>query len=408
MYTQFQPAIGRALVLGCVLAPALCWGGLKVELMTNSQQRVFATYEGARIGDYGIRGNTAALQGIWDIECSEGDGLESHSRHVSIIGTCGTLSWQLGIASYPEGGALAFQQQNWHSEQGPWWLVSESSSILRPLEDEARSEISFFFEGNPVEVRAGPNRLPAWHQPPGFWLLGDPAFIDMDSVRHFFDLEKVPPHLIEVLEGHTRGMRFLKSLLPVKPLSPVFWMGLDEWQASIGGAAGTGLILVNYPVDEMDLNDGGRAFTLYVVLHEHAHQAVKPTGVLWIDESLASFLAIKAVKETSPSLYPVLADAFMESGRRAEVSLSVLGERAAAGDGEAYAQIYQGAAFWQTLDDAMTKKGTPVGLLAVLPELLARVFSSTGNANLAEMEKITGLSESELSNILNTYVGVDS
>ncbi len=404
---MLKTLISCALIAGCALSWTWGWAQINVELTTGSLKNALVTYEGAEAGNYGLRRN-ASLEDILDIKCSERDALEIDTSHVSIIGKCGRLSWQINFVPYPEGRALAFDQMNFFSEQGPWWLVNETSSILRESKDKARPDISFALNGNPIEARAGSARLPAWHQAPGFWLLGDPAFLDKGIMRHYFDVESVPIHLIDVLERHERGIRFLHSALPVRSLSPVFWMGLNEWQASLGGAAGTGLILANYPAKAIELDDVGRAFALYVVLHEHAHQAVHATGVLWIDESLVSFLAIKAVKETSPSLYRGLADAFIEPGQSADSSLQVLGARAAAGDDEAYAQLYQGAAFWNALDDTISKQESQLGVLPLLPEMLASAFSPTGSVKFQEMARITRISRNELREILDTYLALDS
>ena len=63
------------------------------------------------------------------------------------------------------------------------------------------------------------------------------------------------------------------------------------------------------------------------------------------------------MKETAPELYPVVDDAFIAPGRALEAPLPVLGEQADAGDGQAYMQVYMGAAFWMALDDALRKQG---------------------------------------------------
>ena len=377
---------------------------LRVDLSTTQSSWGTATLDQATQGVYGRR-NEVEEQGIQAVECSDSGELRNREGKYVVGAGCGDLKWQFSLAPYPTQGEVASRQLSWFSSAHSWWLISEGVAILQPPHVGQPSEIGFLLDGQTLQIRAGSPRLPALHQAPGFWLLGDPAFVDKGTVRHFFDRGAVPQHLLDMLESHEVGISYLLEIFPPADLSPVFWMGLADWQSTVGGAMGTGLVLANYPVVAEDFDNTAFGITLYVVLHEHSHGLMGEIGSLWMNESLASYLAIKAIQETSPEHYPLLADAFIEPGKALDSSLPVIGKRAAAGEYQAYSQLYMGAAFWEEIDFAMIKQGGQVGLLSVLRELLARGFSAGGAPSRKEIAEVTGLEHETLSKILDQYFG---
>ena len=345
--------------------------------------------------------------GIRAVRCSQSGELRASQGTVSVDSGCGALGWEFNLHPYPAEGAMASGQLTWHSEAPAWWIISEGDVILQAPDAGEAPRVSFLLDGRPLEIRDGPRRLPALNQAPGFWLLGHPVHLDKGSVRHFFDRETIPRHLAGLLDSHSAGIGYLLDMLPHAELPPVFWMGLAEWRLSVGGAAGTGLVLANYPLRARDFDRRAYAITLYVVLHEHGHHLFDGTGPLWIGESLASYLAIKAIRETAPELYSVVEEAFIAPGLALEAPLPVLGERAAAGDGQAYAQVYMGAAFWMAIDDAMVGQGGHGSFLQALPGALARGFTLGGAPRPDEIAQVTGLAPGTLSPILDRYLGTE-
>ena len=124
-------------------------------------------------------------------------------------------------------------------------------------------------------------------------------------------------------------------------------------------------------------------------------------------ESLASYLAIKAIRETAPELYSVVEEAFIAPGLALEAPLPVLGERAAAGDSQAYTQVYMGAAFWMAIDDAMVGQGGHGSFLQALPGALARGFTPGGAPRPDEIAQVTGFALGTLNPILDRYLGTE-
>ncbi|MCY3815329.1 MAG: hypothetical protein OXG59_03450 [Gammaproteobacteria bacterium] len=392
-------------VLGLVwaLAASEVSTQLRVDLSLRNRALGSATLEDAPKGTYGTRGSIES-RGIGAAGCSETGELSTNQGPIYVDAECGALAWEFRLKPYPVEGVMASDQLSWYSEAPTWWIISEGDVILRRLDTSGTPGVAFLLNDQPLKVGAGPRSLPALDQAPGFWLLGEPAHVDRGSVRHFFDRETIPQHLAGVLDSHSAGIGYLLEALPHTELSPVFWMGLAQWQLSVGGAAGTGLVLANYPLRAQDFDRNAHAITLYVVLHEHAHHLFDTPVPLWIGESLASYLAIKAMKETSPELYPVVDDVFIAPGFALEAPLSVLGERADAGDGKAYMQLYMGAAFWMALDDAVGKQGVQGGFLRVLPELVARGFAPGGSPRPDVIAQVTRLTRESLNPILDRYL----
>ncbi|MDE0455302.1 MAG: hypothetical protein OXJ63_08355 [Gammaproteobacteria bacterium] len=389
--------------LAWVLAASGASAQLRLDLSATDRAWGSATLEDASEGLYRTRMDVEK-PGIRAVRCSQSGELRTGLGTISVDSGCGALAWEFNLQPYPAEGVMASGQLSWHSETPAWWIISEGDVILQAPGAGEAPRVSFLLDGRPLEIRAGPLRLPALNQAPGFWLLGHPVHVDRGSFRHFFDRETIPQHLAGLLDSHSAGIGYLLEMLPHAELPPVFWMGLAQWQLSVGGAAGTGLVLANYPLRAQDFDRNAHAITLYVVLHEHAHHLFDTPVPLWIGESLASYLAIKAMKETAPVLYPVVDDVFIAPGFALEAPLSVLGGRAEAGDGKAYMQLYMGAAFWMALDDAVGKQGVQGGFLRVLPELVARGFATDGSPRPDVIAQVTRLTRKSLNPILDRYL----
>lgn len=403
-HLKYNLVFGGALALVCGFAAHSAAAQLRVDLSTKEQAWASATLEDAPEGRYSWR-NDNASQEIRAVQCSRIGGLPISDGTFSVPVGCGVLGWEFRLTPYPGGGTVASDQLSLFAEDPSWWIISEGGALPHRSGAETASDIVFRLDGRSMEIRAGPAQVPGFQTAPGFWLLGEATHVDKGAIRHFFDQRVVPHHLLELLDEHAAGIEFLSRILPSRIPSPVFWMGLSDSSRGIGGAAGTGLVLVSYPALKSKFDKSAHAMTLYVVLHEHGYQLLESSGSKWLDESLASYLAIKSVKEIAPELYPVLSDAFVEPGNALDTPLPVIGERAAAGDGHAYSQLYAGAAFWMTLDTAMSEEGRRRGLLTVLPRLLAEGFGPNGVPRREMIAEATNISDDALSLILDRYLG---
>lgn len=396
--TPFNSLAQPALVVW-TLAALPCGATLTISLSGGEPGHVEASLAKPAAGGYSTRnGGTERPAGV---RCDRASALRL-ADGVQVASGCGTLRWRLNAGPYPTKGIMASEQGMYYAEDSSWWLVTEGAGILRMASDHAAlPRVRFRLNGRRVAPLAGPNRLPGLDQPPGFWLLGRAPRVDIGPFRHFFDRFEPPAYIEELLNLHAAGVGFLANSLPGRALSPVFWLGLEEWQTGLGGAAGTGLVLANYPLHAHDFDAVAQAITLYLVLHEHSHQLLDASGALWIDESLASYLAVVAMREAAPQHYPTVANAFIETGRHPDVSLPVLGARAAAGDGVAYGRLYSGAAFWVALEEAMPASGS---LLQQLPIVAAHGFDVEGQPLPGPLSRATGIPERELAEILDRFL----
>ena len=132
---------------------------------------------------------------------------------------------------------------------------------------------------------------------------------------------------------------------------------------------------------------------------------MRAKGTLWIAESVASYLAIRAVEEVAPDLHPFLEAAFIEPASTHETPLPMLGELAAAGDGKAYSQLYEGAALWMALEELMEHHNPSEDFLSHLPRLLEEGFGSDGGTDKKALAELIGISYSQLSPVLEQYLG---
>ena len=405
-----RPRWVATLIAGACLASAGLRADLRIDLVSQEGAAAYASYRHPLAGRYGTR-HPDDLGRLIDIHCNSGVEVAVQPDYVLVPVGCDMLRWNFGLSSYEPGKATAFSRTSWHSATGGWWLVQEGASLLRPAASLAKGEdsvaslgghsVAFHLDGQPLPIRAGPKAMPSMHEAPAFWLLGNPISVVQGDVRHFFDLGVVPAHMKTVLDRHQDAVASLRASLPVRALSPVFWMGAAGEAGEIGGAAGTGLIIASYPLSADQFGEATLALTLYVAVHEHAHQMFDAKGVLWIAESVASYLALRAVQDSAPSLFPHLESALLVPGKEAAAPLQDLGARAEA-EGEAYAMLYSvGAAFWWDLDTLLRRQD--VNLLDVLPRLLANGFSPDGRPVADAIAGIVAVSANDVQSVLARY-----
>jgi len=384
------------LLLICSLSAPPSGADLRIEMRTGSDLAQ-ARLDYAPAGKYGVRNSHSALP-VRDVRC-----LDFSIRGNALDAECRTLQWKFNIASYPADGAIAHDQVSWQGSTGLWWLITESSAVLRPAASEFNPSVTVQLDGDIVSTQAGPSRLPPLQRAPGCWLLGNPSYVMRGKLPHFFDREEPPLHLLPVLDRHADSVSFLRRYFADSTPSPVFWMGLAEWQVGIGGAACTGLMLANYPLDAVAMDRSASAITLYLVVHEHAHELFTAPPVLWLSESLASYLSVRAIRESAPEYYPAVRRAFLDLDGHPE-SLIALGSAAARGDQEAYGLLYSlGASFWMELESLVKRSGGE--LLSVLPAVVKRGFNESGHPIPSELAASAGVSHSELEPLLSGILG---
>lgn len=135
----------------------------------------------------------------------------------------------------------------------------------------------------------------------------------------------------------------------------------DKNAGSLGGAAGTNMLLVNSLLDQGELTDESLQFLLKISAHESIHYMDKRQNSLWKSESLAEYYALKSLMNTeitfeSPeALWQQFAQKYPFAGTGLyEAEHQVLEQ----GNRQYYPLFYfKGAAFWYALDQALQTHG---------------------------------------------------
>lgn len=205
----------------------------------------------------------------------DGDVLQNDKPGIwSVPAGCKTIQWQVPLIE--NAGTLASEQQSGRSMD--MIIFSEASSLPR-LQDASGPEMIKLSMNSVTSSFPLPNRdstfaLPSRGSAPFFLLLNPPLVENYRSgnirLRYVLDnpdaISRLPQPAL-----HMKGLRWLSAMMPGQPgyEFTVAWLGSAK-HASLGGAAGHQILLVNYSVDDSLPFD--KAMLLYVGLHEAFHQ----------------------------------------------------------------------------------------------------------------------------------------
>lgn len=197
-----------------------------------------------------------------------------------------------------------------------WVLLSESTSLLKvkdSLGDDAltstNSKITLW-----GATALGQNRwrVPSWDMAPEFFIIGHVPMLTHKTgpltIRYVMDAQQKVEKL-GLLPLHTKALSFLLGILPppAKPSAQdhellVIWVGIDEKLGQIGSAAGSRSFIANYIDSSEQTRPINTALSVMVLAHEQFHQLADmlrgdlPSQPMWIEESLAQFYALRALK----------------------------------------------------------------------------------------------------------------
>ncbi|WP_420960378.1 hypothetical protein [Brucella sp. IR073] len=275
---------------------------------------------------------------------------------------CRNVSWKVPLE--PSGAEPANAQRSLSMTNGV--LLSEASSLPR-LDDAGPEKLSLPPGQNFPAAKDG-LPLPPAGKPPLFVLLGvNPAetrTADQIKLVYFFDNPAARSRVPDMAE-HLAGLRWLRDRVPSDgPMRfSVLWLGVPKKLLSLGGAQGDGLLLVNYLASDTP-EPFGKAMRLYVPLHEAMHQfaATGRKRPVWMEESLASYFAIRAVLAVTHDAAgaKALFERFKEGAKAFPEGLVAISSRVdetgdqMAGIGAFYTK---GVAFWDAVNMAMEKAG---------------------------------------------------
>ena len=206
-------------------------------------------------------------------------------------------------------------------------------------------------------------------------------------------IERLPDISMEML-----GLQWLGKLAP-DARNTVFndvWLGMSDTASSMGGAAGTEILLVNYIRGNVDSER--KTVTAMAPLIEATHQYASSYGVRpgWTEESLAVYFGLEALHHALPNddAPNDLRKKFIKDADRFPPGLIEVERRVAGGDSSLYGAYFtKGVAFWAAVDEAMRHAGVEGGLGRKLEEVWTTKFDPKGRPP-ANFANLLGLSDS--------------
>ena len=277
---------------------------------------------------------------------------------------CDRIIWTINLESEPATGVPIPEQNSYYSPAG-WALLSEYNTLPRIKMD-----------GQYPMIQVCPRQrqcieLAATDEAPTFLIWGAHekkiatenvvmTLVSDNSKLFSLGLHKV---LFRSIGKMVDVFSSVESEGAGEKSWRIIWLKKDKSSGSIGGAAGKGVFLANYPVDSSDKNG-----TLSIVaqsrlhrisVHESIHLLSPYQLPLWINESLAEYYAWKMTTAAGlPTKSPEnQLQAMKTRYPHANTGLYAAQRKVAdAGDMSYYPLFYvKGAAFWQQLDQQLAE-----------------------------------------------------
>jgi hypothetical protein len=330
-------------------------------------------------------------------------------------GRCLNLTWTVALSAPPEGGVDLRAKESFHDSTAGYWLFSEATSLLRPVDDARHGgEIDFVGRGpahGAAPVGATARRLlPAADDSFGFYVIGRlPGATVREGGFETLHLDADGGDRRVLVAEHGRALRYLGRAAGARQLAPlrstVVWIGGATDDGTPVGVAGYRTLLLSTATRDGRMQQEETA--LAWLLREQLLQAMPDRLPTWARESLAQYYAIRALRrsELPPSAVAMverrLLDAPAPHSRLREAQ-----RRLEAGDEPARAELRAaGATFWERVDRAIVRKSGFRTLDSVLPQLLAAQWPG-GRLPPAVRERLQRYAgESAIEELLAQYVG---
>lgn len=290
---------------------------------------------------------------------------------------CPRLSWRVVPDAIPIDGADASEQRTLAVGPTRWILLSEPTSLLRPVNANGATTIQSAPGHLPImgasQIEPGIFRVPPVNSGPEFFVVGraETSRRTLGEIQVTYvadDARQVKQRKLQAL--HASALRYLTQVVPLPRVSSamdrsllVVWLGVSESRGGAGGAAGSRSFLANYVLGSSENEGRNTALTMMIVAHEQFHQLVDvlradlpdPPLAVWVNESIAQYYGLKALRVADPSrsAQEVWAK-FIDQDRPVEQGLVELNRRYESGDASVYELFYsQGATFWYAIDSAL-------------------------------------------------------
>lgn len=342
---------------------------------------------------------------------------------------CRTVTWTIHFQDSAAAPIQAASQQCVFLRDQRWWLISESTALLR-LEGQNRESTIRLGPKDVFHLGAMPSgqdrwRIPAPGQAPEFFVVGHAKSQqkDIDGFRVFYVADNAQriEHL-GMQDRHTKAFRYLVKLFPQSASVPaaekrlmIVWIGVDADSRYIGGASGSRSFIANYVYGDPERNDDYIAASLMVVAHEQFHQltalCIQPETSLptWVNEGLAQYYGLKSLSHCGLSLTTVARarDRFIDPERTVVNGLAELSRRFNQGDRSVYPLFYsQGSTFWFEIDQAVQQESRgEQSLDGFLPALFRTAFDKQGTIPESLLGPLRNVIGDRLDGLVQKYVG---
>ena len=330
--------------------------------------------------------------------------------------TCVRLTWKVQMKAAVDGGVDPRGRAGFFDPKARYWLFSEATSLLRPVDDARHDGEVEFSGGAPVhggtQVGNTPRRVvPAADKAAEFLAIGRlPGASLREGSIEVFHLDALGIDLRDVLAEHGRALRYLTRVAGARELAPlrstVLWMGAPADDVVPIGVAGQRTLLLSAAVRDGRLQYPELA--LAWLLREQLLQAMPARVPLWARESLAQYYAVKALRRSDlpPAAVAAAERRLFDAQMPPRTKLREAQRRALAGEASAHAELQSvGGAFWDRIDRAIVRKSGFRTLDSMLPRLLAVEWAGDlpPRALLERLRNYAG--DNAVDELLAQYVG---
>jgi hypothetical protein len=333
--------------------------------------------------------------------------------------TCKKVSWELEFLPGKPDQIDAARQESLYIEGAKWWLIATPTALLKldGYKEEAKLTVYGPNCTQKTDAELYKGSLPYDWQAPEFIAI-DPChqhqrkslmpglrfIVDNPARFEKLNLEKRYAPIFTYLT-HLTGAH---NKLVTSPIT-IIWLGRDASLGAIGGAAGHHSFVANYLVGtDLNKKEEEAAHTLMVVAHEQFHQL---TGLvrhhttplpMWINESLAQYYALKALRTQAIFTSTTLAKIEKPFLSSPSATLSLLDvEKRYKKERQLYSLFYtQGSAFWHQVDQLIQEE-TGENLDHYLPRLLQTEFIADGGQRETWNKVFKGLPAKTINRIVH-------
>jgi hypothetical protein len=329
---------------------------------------------------------------------------------------CARLAWKVTVRAAGPDGTDPRARETVFDPQASYWLFSDATSLLRPVDEPGHDGLIEFAGGTPVHggalAAAGARRIvPPADAPAEFFVVGRLAGASLrEGGFDLLHLDALGIRWPALLAEQARALRYLDRAAGAQQLAPlrmsVLWFaGPTDDGAPIGVAGNRTLLLAAAKRDgALQRPEAALAWMLRELLLRAMPARMPP----WARHGLAQYYAIKALRRTElpPAAIAAVERQRVDAARLPPVRLREAQRRALAGDAGMIGEMQlAGAAFWERVDRAIVRKSGFRTLDSVLPRLLAAEWPDDRlpAAVLERMRFYAG--DSAIDELLAQYVG---